>query len=165
MSPLTATAFYRRSAVEQMGGFPTRVGDDLLALDMAMMVAEAGMRTTLALNCQMIGDGADRDGTFRMALEAERFFWRWAPRFGWARSLVLHPMVFLQEVFRPARIAVRVCGLTAIGSHAVHRRPREADPAEPVEPAAPAPALEGPHFRFDASHRKSACRDLRASDY
>jgi hypothetical protein len=92
-TPLQA-AFYRRSALELVGGLPRAVGDDVADVDLALTFKYAGYKclfdsrsTVLA----MPGDLASPPVGFRSGLARERLFWRVAPVVGWCKSIAAHP--------------------------------------------------------------------------
>lgn len=104
VAPHQAAAFYRKSALDLAGRFTPQVADPLAWLDMGLRFQQLGWRTVLEPQCRVAAESAGpcRPGRFRTALEAERFFWRWAGVHGWLRSLVLHGLLVLGE---------SVCGL------------------------------------------------------
>lgn len=167
LAPHLAAAFYRKSAWEMAGRFATDVGDDYAYLDLALALEQAGLRTVLEPECRVVAYAGCPAGAFRQAYDAERFFWRAAPRGGWARSVLLHAVRVMIELLvsfpRPAmlsRLAGRLCGMGEIG-----RRRQRFRPAKPLQPAlataAPGPSTAGlaaPHFRVDSAHRAEQSR-------
>lgn len=156
LGPHPAAAFYRKAAVECAGWLDAEVGDRLAMLDLALAFEHAGFRTILEPRCQvrLLPDAQDRSGAFRRALDAERFFWRWASSRGWFRSLALHAVAVAGEGCRAlaspsivAWTAGRLLGCCAIGNH---RRCRSRLQRVTVaSPGNSAPA--GPHFPGSAS--------------
>jgi hypothetical protein len=127
--PSRLAGFYRRSALDLIGLFSEDVGDGLTALDAAMSFRQMGLRTVLEPQCrvQTTLPHSGRTSAFRKALEAERFFWRWAPSRGWARSLMCHLVELAAESVRGfprpvmfSRWAGRTLGSLSIGSHRHH---------------------------------------------
>jgi hypothetical protein len=127
--PSWLAGFYRRSALDMVGLFSERVGDRLTAVDAAMSFRRLGLRTVLEPRCLVQAGVADsgRTGAFRQALEAERFFWRWAASRGWALSLAAHLVEWAAETARGfprpvmfSRWAGRALGLLSVGSHRRH---------------------------------------------
>ncbi len=155
LAPDTRAAFYRRSALDLAGPLPGKVDDRLAALDMAMTLKHAGLRCVTAPQCRVYASPSEtpQANAFRRALEAERTFWRWAPRAGWPWSLVAHAGVVAAECRtsfpRPAMLA-QLAGRTlgslwfGIGSRRQHYR-RIARLAEQAQ--APRHAPEKPHFQ------------------
>ncbi len=123
LGPHPAAAFYRKSAILAVGRFDGEVSDRYGALDLAIRLKHANYRTILEPSSQ-VRLPSEREGAFRRALEAERFFWRWAAHFGWGRSLALHAFYLAADgcrMFWPPRIfawtAGRLLGCLAIGDH------------------------------------------------
>jgi len=102
LGPHTSAAFYRKSALEMAGRFPSIAGDGLAGLDVALRLAYIGFRTVLEPRCILYADPPDRlrGSALRRALQAERHFWRWAPGFGWLTSLPLHALTVAAEFLR-----------------------------------------------------------------
>lgn len=126
--PHFSAALFRRSAWELLGRFSEKVSDRLAWLDFSLSAEQAGLVTVLEPRSQVRTAlaGAGRSGPFRQALDAERFFWRWAAR-AWGQSLAMHtlavPAACLGELPRPAALAHaagRLVGLLAAGSHRAH---------------------------------------------
>lgn len=130
-SPHSAAAFYRKSALERIGRFEAEAGDRWALLDMGLVIQRGGFRTVLEPQCQvrLVPAAADRAGSFRRALDAERFFWRWGHAKGWSRSLALHALTLAAEggrrLLRPSLLpwmAGRLVGSLSIGNHGRCRR-------------------------------------------
>ena len=156
LGPHPAAAFYRKAAVEYAGWFDTQAGDRLAMLDLALAFEHVKFRTVLEPRCQvrLLPGSRDGSGAFRQALDAERFFWRWAASRGWLRSLALHAVTVLGEGCRTltspsiaAWTAGRLFGCGAIGSHRRCRSRLQRVMSGIPENAAPA----GPHFSGSGS--------------
>jgi len=94
LGPLVQAAFYRRSALELVGGLPRAVGDNLADVDLALTLKYAGYKSLLeprSTVLAMAGDLVPPRVGFRRGLAAERLFWRAAPIVGWAKSIAAHP--------------------------------------------------------------------------
>jgi hypothetical protein len=100
LGPHSVAAFYRKSALESVGRFSPAAGDELAALDLALRLAYVGFRAVREPHSTVLADtgACGRRGAFRRALQAERLFWRWAPGFGWFRSLPLHAIAVLTSL-------------------------------------------------------------------
>jgi len=155
LAPHPAAAFYRRSAVEVMGGFHAAVGDRLAGVDAGLALEQIGLVTVLEPRSRVAAPraGGVRAGSFRQALEAERLFWRWAPILGRARSVASHGVLVIGEGVRGVldlsivpRWAGRLVGgclaVSGPGRRRVLQQLRERLPTETTEPSSPAP-----HFR------------------
>jgi GT2 family glycosyltransferase len=120
--PDLLAGFYRRSAVESVGGFsPFAV--KLAAVDMAMRLQDAGCQCVAepkSLAYVAVGTMEERPG-FRHGRDAERLFWRWATAQGALPSVAAHAALLAGEcvigLWRPSmllNLAGRAAG--AIGA-------------------------------------------------
>ncbi len=163
LSPHMAAAFYRKSALERVGGFEAGAGDRFTMLDVAIALQRSGHRTILEPGCQVrLSPAAHRStGTFRKALDAERFFWRWAGANGWSRSVASHVTALAAEaghrMWRPSIvpwIAGRLLGGLSIGNR------RRSD--QRFEQTFSANQVRGtarpPHYAVGGSHSRSEAR-------
>jgi cellulose synthase/poly-beta-1,6-N-acetylglucosamine synthase-like glycosyltransferase len=95
VGPILQAAFFRRSALELLGGFSTEVGDELADVDTALILRYAGYCSAVEPRCVVLASASQIMPTavgFREGLAAERLFWRTAPITGWAKSLGAHPL-------------------------------------------------------------------------
>jgi hypothetical protein len=132
IGPLIHAAFYRRSALELIGGVPRGVGDVLADADLALSLRFAGYRSVVeprSIALCTAGDIAPPKVSFRQGLAAERLFWRAAPVAGWLKSLAQHPWGVLAELAgalpRPgafASLAGRFLAVCQMGSHRAHHQ-------------------------------------------
>lgn len=140
LAPHPAAAFYRKSAVESLGGFDPAVGDRLAGIDVGLALERLGWVTVMEPACRVLASRRSRPrvGVFRQAVEAERLFWRWAPVLGRARSVAAHALLTIGEGARGMlnlsivpRTAGRLAGacLAATGSG---RRPLDPLRMQPV---------------------------------
>lgn len=173
LAPHPAAAFYRRSCLEALGGFPSAVGDMLAGIDVGLTLEQLGLATVLEPRSRVAVArfGVLRTGAFRQAFEAERMFWRWAPILGRARSVASHGMLVLGEGVRSVanlsivpRWAGRLVGACRTLGGSDRRRAlqelRERSRAEKSEPASPAP-----HFhRSRPAAPRTEGRCLRQSE-
>lgn len=81
LAPYPAAAFYRKTALESLGGFAASVADWLAVLDTGLTLRYLGYRTILEPASVVAASSGHqpRPAAFREALERERFFWRWGP--------------------------------------------------------------------------------------
>ena len=97
--PDTLAAFYRRSALETVGGFSPWAADTLAGIDVALALGHAGFRCASEPRCVVRADDAavrEKPG-FRHGRDAERLFWRWASAHGYWRSLAAHSALLVGE--------------------------------------------------------------------
>ena len=131
LGPHPTAAFYRRSALNVVGRFDLEAGDRFGSLDLALRLDHAGYQTVLEPHSQvrLLPGAVNGSETFRRALEAEQFFWRWAPRAGWGRSLGLHALHLMAEgcqtLLHPRILAWTAGRLAGCGAIGEHRRCRE----------------------------------------
>jgi hypothetical protein len=155
LAPHPAAAFYRRSAVEILGRFDAAVGGRWAGVDAGLALQQLGWITVLEPGCRVTAPRfhALRAGAFRQALEAERFFWRWATILGRARSLASHGVLVLGEgvcgllnLSIVLRWAGRLVGGCLAAAAPGHRRRLEELRQEFRSESAP-PSAAPPHFR------------------
>ena len=93
LGPELQASFYRRTAVEAVGGLSVEVGDELADVELAITLQQAGFHARFepASQIHLPNDFGPQHGPFRRGLYAERMFWRNAPAHGWVRSLAAHP--------------------------------------------------------------------------
>ena len=97
--PDALAAFYRRSAIDSVGGFSSSAVGTLAAIDMALSLQRAGFRSIVEPNCLVHVDAAavrDKPG-FRHGRDAERLFWQWASAHGRVRSVAVHAALVAGE--------------------------------------------------------------------
>ena len=166
--PDTAAAFYRKSALTQVGRFATEVGDRLAGIDLAMALGEAGYRCVAEPQCRTFADPAAllNQNALCDGCGAERLFWRWAPTTGWLRSLTCHGLLLVGEgtqcLYRPStlgRLAGRLWGSLQIGGHRRHWQSlRESTDPEPtiLRPSQFADAVDSSEADEDRPRLKEA---------
>jgi hypothetical protein len=108
-------AFYRRSALEAVGGLASAIGANAAGVDLTLALHFAGYRSVCEPKCKMYLSLEDVEGGRRVAggRAAERLFWTWAPQIGTMRSISQHLLLvfeeFCESVVRPATF-LRLCG-------------------------------------------------------
>jgi hypothetical protein len=163
LGPELRAAFYRRAALEAVGGLEAAVGDELADVELALALRQAGLTVALEPESRVHEsiDGAPRAGAFRRGLYAERLFWRNAPARGWTLSLLAHPWVLAMSLFTagsPSSVAPYLLGrlLGGCGFFA-HRARREQLARLRQNPPRPALAGESEHGpRIDPAHQRAA---------
>jgi GT2 family glycosyltransferase len=143
--PDVLAAFYRKSALEAIGGFSRWATATLAGIDVALALRQAGFRCESEPDCIVRTDDAavcEKPG-FRHGRDAERLFWRWASAHGRLRSVAAHAALLVGEctigLWRPLlilRLLGRVWGLLrAVLSARDHRI--GVSPAPAADTAAP----------------------------
>jgi GT2 family glycosyltransferase len=127
--PAALAGFYRRSAIEAVGGLSPLPVDTLAAVELALSFRQAGYRCVAEPNCQAKVDSAaarDRVG-FRHGCHSERLFWRWASAHGRFRSVAAHAALVAGEcvigLWRPF-VLLQLAGRAAGAIHTVIARRR-----------------------------------------
>jgi len=148
IDPDFCAAFFRRSAVEHVGGFAEVLGDRFAALDLGLALQAAGYRCLLEPECRVVADRRLREagGWYRRGQSVERLFWRWLPQQNRWRCMASHAWMLagdsVRSLGRPHRmlqIVGRLSGLLCLTPR------RQAAPAI-VEPRPENHGLSGPHF-------------------
>jgi hypothetical protein len=130
LGPMLQAAFFRRSALELLGGLPADAGDELADIDTALILRYAGYVHVLEPQCVVMASANEiapaRPG-FRSGLAAERLFWRAAPIVGWTRSVGMHPFAVVSECVlalpRPRAFSTllgRFLGACQVGRYRAH---------------------------------------------
>ena len=153
-------AFYRKSALDFVGGLSRQLGMGQADVDLALVLARAGFAVAVEPRSRIYAsaDVEARPGAAQQALHDERLFWRNLPNAGQVKSLAAHAglvtLELLRSLGRPrmlAQLAGRTWACGQIGSYVRHRHAleqlgRRALPAKP--------GFE--HVRIDRSHGVSA---------
>ncbi|HZZ27144.1 MAG TPA: glycosyltransferase family 2 protein [Pirellulales bacterium] len=135
LGPLLQAAFYRKVALEALGGgLSTDVGDDLADVDLASFLRQAGWRMVLEIQCRIFADSIAEiaPGGFFAGLWAERFYLRHFSEAGGFKGLLAHPRIALQDLLQsrpwwkaPAFAAGRLTALCQLGHYPAYRRLQE----------------------------------------
>ncbi len=97
--PDTLAGFYRRSAIEAVGGFSPSPIETVATIELALSFREAGYRcvaepdSQTSVNSTVAGDKTG----FRQGWHCERLFWRWASAHGRVRSVAAHAALLAGE--------------------------------------------------------------------
>jgi hypothetical protein len=150
-------AFFRRSALEAVGGWTADVGPELADIELAWALRRAGYRTLLEPAACVYAKALPTAplGAFRQGLYAERLFWRNAAEVGWLKALAAHAWLVgcdtLAHLPQPSvllRLAGRACAAADFRQYARHAQYRaetlpdtDADRTPPAE-----------HLRIDGDH-------------
>ena len=130
VGPILQAAFFRRSALELLGGFSSEVGDELADVDTDLILRYAGYSSAVEPRCVVLASASHimrNPIGFREGLAAERLFWRAAPITGWAKSLGAHPAgVFGDFITTLPRLGAlsamlgRLLGMCQLGKYRAH---------------------------------------------
>lgn len=156
LGPLFGAGFYRRRALEAIGGFEPQVGPAYADFDAALSLAAAGYRNVLETECRLIGlgDPADSCSPYSVGLAAERAFWRHIKSRQLARAVALHgleiPVEFFGGLARRGAIR-RLMGRLAAALEAPRHLRHDPTRHDPTTAGAPAPA-RSKNIRFDGAH-------------
>jgi hypothetical protein len=119
IGPSLLAGYYRKSVIEQLGGWDERLGAAGAAADMALGWKQAGLRTVLDPQSKVFAPPAARQlesGTFAQAMAAERMFLSHVAEGEWTPALLAHLFVAAADVCgslpRPASL-LKLLGRTA----------------------------------------------------
>jgi GT2 family glycosyltransferase len=184
IGPQLRAAFYRKTAIDAIGGIPSRVGDALAEVDLGLILRKAGWRIELEPACKVLVsqvDGCSPAG-FRSSLWSERLYWRHFADSG-ATGLVTHPLVQLGDVLHtrpswkiPLSAAGRLVGMFEFGQFRAAKRAVAAAAAalgrlqsqEALDPEITTQAslqLDRALQRIDAPHSSSTPPQKRKHSY
>lgn len=157
IGPALFAAFYRRTALELLGGLSTRLSLRQADADLAIALKHAGFLTAVESGSQVwAGPEVEvAEGSLREALSAERLFWRNLEKRS-AGTLASHAAAVTWETIRslpnPAaltRLVGRCWGSLELGAHARHRELLKQLAARAISQA---PASD--NVRIDRSHER-----------
>jgi len=159
--PDALAGFYRRSAIEAVGGFSPSPVETLATIELALSFREAGFRCVVEPNCQAkVNSTAARDKVgFRHGCHSERLFWRWASAHGRVRSVAAHAALLAGEcvigLWRPLmllQLLGRAVGAihAAIAKRRSQTRAAEGDDGPSV--------IASPHFGVIERHDEQSLR-------
>lgn len=97
IGPTLAAAFYRRSAVDALGGLCTKAGTGFADVDIGMSMKALGYRCVLEPDSVAVLHVINDDGSmgFHAGRRSECVFWRYAEMNGWPRSVLCHMPVVI----------------------------------------------------------------------
>lgn len=154
--PCLFAAFYRKAALDLVGGFSRQLGPRQADVDLALILEHAGFGVAVEHGC-CVRAGSEVDaaaGSFGEALGDERLFWRNSGAVRQPSARLGHAALVAGELGRclvkptnVARVLGRACGLLLPGGYARHRQNLAALAARAL-PARP----ESGDLRFDRSH-------------
>jgi hypothetical protein len=148
--PDLLAGFYRKSALEAVGGLCPQFPGHLAGVDLALALHFAEGQCVVESNCRILADKDDLLEGERLGggYRAERLFWRWAGRMGWFRAGMGHTGLVLNECFesivRPTNL-LRLCG-RAWGTFSVPFAGRDEPEQVRIENSQDS-VIACPHFR------------------
>lgn len=131
LGPASFAGFYRKAALDFVGGLSTQLGARQLDVDLSLVLRAAGFTTAVAPQAHVLASAEiDRpESPARQALHDERLFWRNLPSAGKAGALASHSALvageFLRSAGRPrmlTQLVARWIACCQLGSNARHRR-------------------------------------------
>ncbi len=157
VGPCGFAAFYRKAAIDFVGGLSSQLGPRQADVDLALVMKRAGFTTALAPRSLLFATAAADagEGSFREALSSERLFWRnLSSEAGAGRALAAHAGVVALELLgslpRPRlawQLAARALGCLQLGGYVRHHYAlRE------LARRALRPKLAAEHARIDGAH-------------
>ncbi len=155
--PDTMAAFYRRSAVQSLGGLSSWAGDSLAGIDLALALRHAGFRCVLEPQCVTHVDAAATyvEPAFRRGRNIERLFWRWAWKQGGWSSLAAHVALLASQcvsgLWRPSLFA-QLAGQAWGALQVIFARGRRR--ATPPAPGEKPSVIAAPHFNTLRIHKE-----------
>ena len=102
VGPALAAGFYRRSAIDNLGGFDESCGSRWSDVDCGLSLQTLGYRCVLEPESVVHGPAAADESSlgYREGRRAERVFWRHIAAGGWGSRLVFHPLAVAATVAR-----------------------------------------------------------------
>ncbi len=161
VGPCGFAAFYRKAAIDFVGGLSSQLGPRQADVDLALVLKRAGFSVALAPRSEIFAnDAADPpQESFREALWSERLFWRnlsIEPRRG--RAVAAHAVAVALELLtsfpRPRlafQLAARSLGCLQIGAYVRHHYA-----LDELARRALRPKLAHDHARLDGAHDVAA---------
>lgn len=131
IGPASFAAFYRKAAIDFVGGLSSQLGPRQADVDLALTLRHAGFTTALEpRSCVLASPTVDPSEPPRLeALHNERLFWRQLPEAGWLPALAAHGSIValetLASIGRPrmiSQMAARAWACCQRGSYARRRR-------------------------------------------
>ena len=104
LGPNLAASFFRREALQQVGGLDDRFGDDLSDIDLARRLDEAGYETAIVPNCRLTAGAFDQPRNRRAAAQGrghQRLIRSWSALPAWRKTLAAWWQVAIELVTAP----------------------------------------------------------------
>jgi hypothetical protein len=156
--PDFAAAFYRKSALEQVGLFSRRFGPRMSTVAVQLALQDAGFHCALETSCRMLAKGKGTESALARGWSSERLFWRRLPAQRRKRWLAMHGLLVAAEtatgLVRPSRFLELAGRLAAAAVEQL--RPGGEPKVERREP------LEGPHFPTAGANSRTSTRQTES---
>ncbi len=156
IGPALFAAFYRKAALDIVGGFSRALGPRQADVDVALAFKQAGLTIAVEPRSQLFATAVvdPTEGAFRDALADERLFWRNLAGGSTAREVLAHLGLVSWDVLRRlpqpqalARCLGRSWAAVDLGNSARHRRLLSELAARAIPPT-----RSHEHMRIDDSH-------------
>jgi hypothetical protein len=132
VGPLMHAAFYRKAALETLGGgLPIEVSEDLADIDLLLSLRQAGWQSVVEPNCRVFAASINslKSNGFACGLSAERFYWRHFTEAGGVGGLFSHAWSVVTDLLRskplwtaPAQALGRLVALCQFGHYRKQRQ-------------------------------------------
>jgi hypothetical protein len=149
-------AFYRKAALDLVGGLSAQLGAQQADVDLALCLAKGGFTVAVEQQSRVLAsrDVDQPESPFRQALHDERLFWRNLPAVGRTKTLLAHAVLvgleLLSSMPRPRLLAQLAGRAVAYGHLSGHARHRESLRQLSERAIRSRPANQ--HLRIDHSH-------------
>ena len=98
LGPTHHAGFYRRTALKQIGGWPTTLSHTLADVDVALSLSQLGYRAVAEPESRICCPHASRKASaYEMARQREQLYWRHVAGMGLPLALLVHPLVAVTE--------------------------------------------------------------------
>jgi hypothetical protein len=154
--PTLEAGFYRRELLEQVGGAPEGVGDELADLDLALLLADLGLTCSVQPQSRVLcnlAKPAPVDSPFQQARNRQRLFRRHAALHPSSLSGVLRPVA---AVFDAAARLPGLAAFTTLAGRIVGRLESGVEAAYEAQLRAAKEALQADSAEDDHIHQRPA---------
>lgn len=154
IGPTIFAAFYRRSALAEVGTFDTTLSPELAAADLALRLLRTGRRSVLETGSSVSIEPrlVPEDGPLKTSWQAERMFWRQVRRHRSSQNLTAHVGLLAAENLRALprwRTALQLGGRVVGACDWRRARVGQIDPRPECAAMLPTDKMER---RVDAQH-------------
>lgn len=157
VGPDGIAAFYRRSALCDVGSLDATLTPRFAAIDLALRLRNTGYQAVLEPSSRVMIEQSlvGLDGNLRQSWQRERLYWRYTRQYGGWRSLAAHSGQIASEIVRgiPQTMISHTAG-RAIGIF-----DRRAPRTRLIEPIANGPVCP-PERRIDAAHARPSAQHV-----
>jgi hypothetical protein len=128
LGPTYRAGFYRRTALKQIGGWPTTLPHALADVDVALSLKQLGYRAAVEpqtrISCPCDAPSAS---AYELARQREQLFWRHLATVGGTMAVLAHPLAAVRDCFTAggplsmlAAMAGKCASLSDIGACRAH---------------------------------------------